>query len=180
MSEHPVLARLCEAVGMQYANWVVSTDPFECPQPPAYLRKPNRAPWRGIIRAALGRKWARSWRYTMTKSLGRDWPHLGYIEHLRRQHEIIQHGNLCDMFDWLHGKPGYQWIGVNGWDGEPAAENRWVREDASDALLEPTVPWEQARGELELDEATPATGGQSAASCGAKEGRSTEVTRGDR
>lgn len=28
------------------------------PQPPAYLRKPNRAPWRWIIRAALGQKYA--------------------------------------------------------------------------------------------------------------------------
>jgi len=50
-----------------------------------------------------------------------------------------------------------------------------VREDGSDALLEPTVPWEQARGELELGEAAPATGGQSAGETRAKEGRSTDV-----
>ena len=56
----------------------------------------------------------------------------------------------------------------------------WAREDAAAAMQEPTVPWAQVKRELGLGEAAPATGGQSAALCGAKEGRSTEVTRGDR
>lgn len=112
--------RLCKAVGATPETVFPGyTLVGKQPNPPAYLRKPNRKRWRGIIRAALGRAWSRSWRYRMTKSLGRHWPHMGYIKHLRRQHEIIQRGDLRDM------------------------------------LI-----------------ATPATGGQSAASCGAKEGRS--------
>lgn len=67
-----------------------------------YLHKPNRRRWRACVRAGLGRKWARSWRYRLTKDLGRDWPHQNYVEYLkclRNTHEVVESGNLCDLFD---------------------------------------------------------------------------------
>lgn len=85
MSEHPVLARLCEAVGMQYANLVVVTD---SPQPPAYLRPPTRKRKRAIIRAALGRECSARW-YRFHVANRHDGPavrrHMAEMEEYRRR-----------------------------------------------------------------------------------------------
>ena len=167
MSEHPVLARLCEAVGMQYANWVVSTDPFECPQPPAYLRKPNRIRKRGIIRAALGKR-ACGWQYRVELD---NWPR-AHIGDIRRD-------QLWFARFWDLHRGGMDICAAARQANEEEAETRWAREDAAAAMQEPTVPWAQVKRELGLGEAAPATGGQSAASCGAKEGRSTCSCSGD-
>jgi hypothetical protein len=57
-------ARLCESVGETpetvFAGYKLVT---RQPDPPAYLRPPNRKRWRGLIRAALGPKYRTGWQY---------------------------------------------------------------------------------------------------------------------
>lgn len=183
-------ARLCESVGATpetvFAGYKIveqGVNPWNLAQvwfppniqvlrkyrqdPPAYLRKPNRTRWRGIIRAALGKR-ACGWAYRTELSY---WPP-------EQVSDIRKELAWFDRFWELHGE------GLNIRDAakqtnEEFAEEAWVREDAAAALQEPTKPWAQVKRELGLDKATPATGGQSAASCGAKEGRSTEVPHGE-
>jgi len=137
------------------------------PDPLAYLRKPNRTRWRGIIRAALGKR-ACGWAYRNEVAY---WPpaHVG---------DIRKGLVWFDRFWELH-REGLSICNAAKQTNEEFAEATWAREDAAAAMQEPTVPWAQVKRELGLDKATPATGGQSAASCGAKEGRSTCSCSGD-
>jgi len=137
------------------------------PDPLAYLRKPNRTRWRGIIRAALGKR-ACGWQYRVELD---NWPR-AHIGDIRRD-------QLWFARFWDLHRGGMDICAAARQANEEEAETRWVREDAAAAMQEPTVPWEQVKRELGLDEATPATGGQSAGETRAKEGRSTEVSHGD-
>lgn len=57
-------ARLCESVG-ETPETVLPGYALvgKQPEPPAYLRKPERKRWRGLIRAALGPKYRTGWQY---------------------------------------------------------------------------------------------------------------------
>ena len=161
-------ARLCESVGATPETVFPGyTLVGKQPRPPAYLRKPNRTRKRGIIRAALGKR-ACGWQYRVELD---NWPpaHIG----------DIRKDQLWFARFWDLHRGGIDVCAAARQANEEEAETSWAREDAAAAMQEPTVPWAQVKRELGLDEATPATGGQSAASCGAKEGRSTEVSHGE-